>query len=123
MDEEEQGLLTGAASGAATGAMVGGPAGAVVGGVIGGFLGFSGASAQAAAQKRAQQKAEQARRDAIIKQFGVKQQADSMALAGLSAKSKNMGGVSSTSGGANSPTTQGLIGQNISPSKTSSGTF
>lgn len=74
---------------------------------------LTGKTARVAGEKAAKE-AEAARRQAIIRQFGEKSQADSMALAGMSEKSR---GGNNTAFGANQDS--GFLGSGLS----SSGTF
>lgn len=127
--ENEQGFLTGGMAGAGTGAGIGamtgsflGPAGTVAGAaggaaigfIAGGLLGNMQAQSQRSARRRAQAEAETARRQSIIREAGVQQQAESLATAGLR---RPTGGQSNRVGVASN---QGFIGQNL---PTISGTF
>lgn len=117
--DNEQGFLMGAASGAAAGGMAGGPWGAAAGAVIGGALGYVQANKQRKATKKAQRNAEAARVASVTRQFGAKQQADSIMASTLM---RPMNGGSGQQSRTNSSTglPAGVIGSNL-PS--SSGTF
>jgi hypothetical protein len=111
------GFLGGALGGAATGAMLGGPIGAGVGFFAGGVMTSMQEDSAIKARKKAEMDAENARRKSLISKMGAKQQADSMALAGLR---RNSG---SNSGGGNNSAAQqtpGFIGAGLS---TTAGTF
>jgi len=104
--------IAGTVLGAAVGFAAGGPVGAMAGASIGGGIGGAIASQQTQEENLAdaQRAAEKARRDQLTKEFGAKQQAESMALANLSRS-----GSSKTGGVANAP---GFIGSNISTAGT-----
>ena len=122
MDEEQQsGFMTGAGSGAIAGATVAGPYGAVAGGIIGGFIGVVQGSQAANARKNAAKQAEKARQQSIVRQLGLKEQADSMALAGLRTGQSNTSASPVTGTPPNQPA-PGIIGSNLKQSS-SSGTF
>lgn len=129
MNENEQGFMSGGLAGAGTGAGIGAAIGAPLGGITalpaaligagigflaGGIMGNAQANSSRRAQKNAEKEAERLRRESIIKQMGAKQQADSVALAGLT--SNKTGGGSNS--GSQSP--GGFIGANTT---TTSGTF
>ena len=80
---------------------------------IGGYI--SGRGAQDA-QKKAADEAEKARRMSLIKQMGAKQQADSMALAGL----KTQNNTTKPSGNNTANQSPGFIGSGLT---TTAGTF
>jgi len=120
MNEEESGFLTGATSGALTGAAVGGPVGAAAGGIIGGFIGMAQGSAASSARRTALKDAERARQRSIVRQLGLKEQADSIALAGLRTNSTPSSSGTVVSGTPANQPAPGIIGSNL---KSSSGTF
>lgn len=109
---------------AALGFVVGGPAGAAAGYMYGDKLGkwsqnqwnnLTGKNARVA-QEEAGKEAERVRRENIVKEFGAKQQYDSLAYAGA----MNSGNASSNAPGlVGQSAAPGTIGANIS----SSGTF
>lgn len=105
------GMAAGAALAAPTGGMsigMGAAMGASIGGSIGTAKGQE--SAQRDDMRLAQKEAEKARVESATKQMGAKQQAESLALAGLTRTSKT----------GTSQQAPGFIGQNL---PTSAGTF
>ena len=122
MGENEQGFLSGGMGGAATGASVGffagGPVGAGVGAAVGflagGIIGASQSDRGRRARIDAEKEAERARQNAIRREMGAKQQAESLAFANF-----KKGGSAPTSKGI-SADSAGFIGTNL---PNSSGTF
>lgn len=111
MSNAQQGFATGAASGAAAGA-VGGPVGMVAGAVIGGALGLSGANKADDEMARAKDEARRTRIKSIMKEMGMKNQADNNVMSNF-----NKGTTSAKQDPSANP--GGFIGSNL----TTSGTF
>ena len=108
------------------GFLIGGPAGAAVGYYYGDKIGkwsenqwnnLTGKNAREA-QKLAAREAENVRRESIVKEFGARQQADSMAYA-AAMNGQSGGGNNDAPGLVGQSNAPGTIGSNIS----SSGTF
>lgn len=116
------GGISGASAGAGIGFAVGGPVGAgwgaAAGFIAGGLLGSSQQKQQEQAQKKAQQQAERLRVQQVLREFGRKQQADSMLLTGLARN--NSANASRSQVGVTTPP-PGAIGSGIGSA--ASGTF
>jgi|688.fasta_scaffold741669_1 hypothetical protein len=115
-DEELLQTGTGALSGAATGAAIGaagGPIGAGAGALIGAGLSYFSARLGTQARKKAEKEAEKARTTAIVREQGIKSQAESLVAGNLMRSQRGSSRQMGTS-------TTGFIGQNL---PTQSGTF
>lgn len=140
MGENEQGFMTGAVAGMGSGAAMGAAVGSIVPGVgtavgalagaaigfaAGGLIGYEQADSQRLARKEAEKQAEKARRSAIIKEMGAKEQASMMAFsAAMRGGNNRSGGSSKAPGIVSNGQGEGTIGSNISSSNNgSAGTF
>jgi hypothetical protein len=108
------GALSGAATGASIGTVLGGPGvGTAAGAVIGAGLSYFGARLGTQARKKAQKEAERARTNAIVREQGIRSQAESMVVGNLTRSQRGSSRQMGTSAA-------GFIGQNL---PTQSGTF
>jgi hypothetical protein len=133
--QNEEGFISGGVAGAGTGAAIGAAfapataggsiaAGALIGFAIGGLAGNMQSDRARRAQVDAEKAAETARRRAIMKEFGARQQAEAIALSSTKGRSTGGGQGSQPAGGA-ALSQEGTIGANVqqSGSQGISGTF